>query len=77
MLHVPKLVGNPKSIHIGKVSYNTMDIINFVEHRMLDQLNAYGELHKCGVDVDYYHKTSEHDACTEVGGRSQINTHRP
>jgi hypothetical protein len=43
VLYVPRLARNPKSIHIGKVSYNTMYIIDFVEHRMLGPLNACGE----------------------------------
>jgi hypothetical protein len=41
MVHVPRLVGDPKSIHTSQMSYNTVYTTEFVEHRMLDQLNAF------------------------------------
>jgi hypothetical protein len=41
MVHVPRLARNPKSIHTSQMPYNTVYTIEFVEHRMLDQLNAF------------------------------------
>jgi hypothetical protein len=41
MVYVPRLAGDPKSIQKSRMSYNTVYTIEFVEPRMLDQLNAF------------------------------------
>jgi hypothetical protein len=41
MVHVPRLVDDPKSIHTSQMAYNTVYTIEVVEHRMIGPLNAF------------------------------------
>jgi hypothetical protein len=78
MVYVPRLAGDPKSIHTGHKSHYTVYTIDFLSIGGYVHWIGMVSLHMCGVDDNDRHKPlCNRSACTEAGMLSQINTHKP